>query len=281
MKFIVSKSTQRHFCETTHQEKKIIMTLKNNLEPKIDSLKINGQIINWAIGLVLARCILLVCVQGMLAFYFSSKGDITPWESAAKWWTVYGNIVDVICLLLIIYVLKKEGKNISSLLDFSKTKFLKDLKSGLIIFFLIFPIIGLLYSIGTGILLFNESTLEQISGQLAERALPSWAYYYSILIWWIIWSTTEELTYQAYSLPRLMKKYGQVKVLLFIGFFWALQHSFLPLIFDWRYMLWRLVTFFPLVVCLMISYMKTGRITPVIIAHALMDINAALWTFKH
>lgn len=260
---------------------KTLMTWTNKLNPKIDSLEINGQIINFAIAIVLARCILLFIVQGALAFYFSTKGNLTPWESAAEWWTVYGTVVDLLCLLLIIYALKKEGKNISSLMDFSKDKLINDLRSGLIIFFLIFPLIGLLYSFGTGYLIFNERTLNLFLGQLAERTLPNWAFYYSIIIWWIIWSTTEELTYQAYSLPRLMKKYGQVKVLFFIGFFWALQHSFLPLIFDLRYMLWRLVTFFPLVICLMISYMKTGRITPVIIAHALMDFNAAYWTFKH
>jgi len=257
------------------------MIWENKLNSKIDSLKINEQIINWAIGIVLARCFLLVCIQGGIALYLSSKGNNAAWESAAKWWTVYGNIVDVFCLLLLTYALKKEGKNIYTLFDFNKSKFLNDLKSGLIIFFLIFPVIGLMYSVATGYLLFNESTLENISGQLAERSLPKWAYYYSILIWWIVWSATEELTYQAYSLPRLVKKYGQVKVLLFIGFFWALQHSFLPLIFDLRYMFWRLITFFPLVICLMISFMKTGRITPVIIAHALMDINAAYWTFKY
>ncbi len=255
--------------------------MENKLKPKIDSLEINGQIVNFAIAIVLARCILLVGVQGILAFLFFSNGNQTPWVSAAEWWTVYGTVVDLSCLLLLFLALKKEGKKISSLLDFSKVKFVKDIKSGLLIFFLIFPLIGLLYSFGTGYLIFNENTLNLISGQLAERTLPRWAFFYSILIWWIIWSTTEELTYQAYSLPRLMKKHSQIKVIIFIGFFWALQHSFLPLIFDLRYMVWRLVTFFPLVICLMISYIKTGRITPVIIAHALMDINAAYWTFKH
>lgn len=258
------------------------MNWKNNFQLKIESLRTtNKQIANWAIGLVLARCILLIVVQGVLALFLSSKGDITPWESAAKWWTIYGNVVDILCLLLIAYALRKEDKKIFALLDFNKTNLLKDLKSSAIIFVLIFSIFGPLYFMAMGKIIFDENTLGEISGQLAERTLPNWAYYYSIFIWWIIWTPTEELTYQAYSLPRLMKEYGQIKVLLFIGFFWALQHSFLPLIFDLRYILWRLVTFFPLVICLMISYMKTGRITPVIIAHALMDINAAYWTFKH
>jgi membrane protease YdiL (CAAX protease family) len=184
-------------------------------------------------------------------------------------------LVDLSCITLLIYALHKEGKSISSLFDFNKKRIFKDLKAGLIIFVLIFPLIGLLYAFGTGYLIFDNNTLNLINGQLGERTLPSWAYFYSVLIWWIIWSTTEELTYQSYCLPRLINKYGQLKTLLFIGFFWALQHSFLPLIFDWRYIIWRFVAFFPLVICLIIAYKKTGIITPVIIAHALMDINAA------
>jgi len=257
------------------------MPLKSNLNSSISLNEVNGPIINWAIILVLSRCILLIVVQGILAVYFHSIGHPSPWESAAEWWTVYGTVVDLSCLLLLVYMLKKEGKEISSLFDFDRKRIIKDVKLGILIFVLIFPVIGLLYSMGIGYLLFNESTLHSINGQLAERTLPNWAFYYSIFIWWVIWSTTEEITYQAYSLPRLLSKYGQVKVLLFIGFFWALQHSFLPLIFDWRYFFWRLLSFFPLVIGLMIAYIKTGRITPVIIAHALMDINAAYWTFKH
>jgi len=257
------------------------MKLKTNIESKIALKEVNGQMINWAIILVLSRCILLIIVQGILALYFNSIGHQSPWESAAEWWTVYGTAVDISCLCLLIYALKKEGREISSLFDFNSNRIFKDLKSGILVYILIFPVIGLLYSMGIGYLLFNESTLNSITGQLAERTLPNWAFYYSVFIWWVIWSTTEEITYQAYSLPRLLSKYGQVKTLLFIGFFWALQHSFLPLIFDWRYFFWRLLSFFPLVVGLMIAYMKIGRITPVIIAHALMDINAAYWTFKH
>ena len=246
-----------------------------------DLLKSNKETTNLAITVVFLRCILLIFFQGTLATYFHLQGSQTPWESAAKWWTVYGTLVDISCLITLFFALKKEGKNIVTLLDYDKSLIIKDIKLGLTIFFSIFPLLGLLYAFGTGYLIFNESTLDIIYGQLGERTLPNWAFYYSVLVWWLIWSMTEELTYQAYSLKRLIGKYGQTKTFLFIGFFWALQHSFLPLIFDMRYIIWRFVAFFPLVICLMIAYRKTGRITPVIIAHALMDINAAFWTFKH
>ena len=86
------------------------MVWENKLKPKIELLEINGQIINFAIALVLARCILLVCVQGILAFIFFSNGNTTPWASSAKWWTVYGTVVDLSCILLLTFALKKKEK---------------------------------------------------------------------------------------------------------------------------------------------------------------------------
>jgi len=56
----------------------------------------------------------------------------------------------------------------------------------------------------------------------------------------MIWSATEEITYQAYALPRLQALTGRAWVgALIVSFWWALQHSFIPLILDWHYVVWR------------------------------------------
>ncbi|WP_424001453.1 CPBP family intramembrane glutamic endopeptidase [Maribacter sp. IgM3_T14_3] len=254
--------------------------IPNNLK-NLDKISKTDLTVKFVVIIVISRSIFLLLAQSLIALILKLNNDQNPWESASSWWTVYGSLVDLGCLSLIIYFLKKENKKISSLLDFDREKVWKDLKIGFIIFLIIFPILGLLYPVGIGMLVFNESTLNLISGQLAERVLPTWAYIYSVAIWWIIWCVIEELTYNGYSLPRLLCKFGAKKALLFIGFFWALQHSFLPFIADWKYISWRFFSFLPLVIGLMISFMKTGRLTPVIIAHAMMDIMAAVWTFKY
>jgi hypothetical protein len=41
---------------------------------------------------------------------------------------------------------------------------------------------------------------------------------------------------------------------LLVGFWWAAQHSFLRLVFDWRFMLWRFLAFLPGVLALMVLY---------------------------
>ncbi|PYX32599.1 MAG: hypothetical protein DMG77_03445 [Acidobacteria bacterium] len=65
-----------------------------------------------------------------------------------------------------------------------------------------------------------------------------------------------------------------------VGFWWALQHSFLPLILDWKYVAWRFLAFLPGVVVFMLSYLKLRRLLPLIVAHWPMDILAILITLK-
>jgi hypothetical protein len=70
---------------------------------------------------------------------------------------------------------------------------------------------------------------------LHGHALPIWAIVYSMALWWVIWSPTEETTYQAYALPRLEALTGHTWVaFLIVGFFWTAQHCALPFVPDWR-----------------------------------------------
>jgi hypothetical protein len=97
----------------------------------------------------------------------------------------------------------------------------------------------------------------------------------------MIWSPTEEMTYQAYALPRIQALSGRTWVaMVVVGFWWALQHSFLPFLPDWRSVLWRFLAFVPGVTALMLVYWKMRRLPPLIVAHWPMDIVAALMTLR-
>jgi membrane protease YdiL (CAAX protease family) len=209
--------------------------------------------------------------------------DPNPWVNSSKWWTVFGTITDIGCLTLILIFLKKENQRFWPIINFNYKNILRDIVVGIIFFLIIFPVTGILVSIFLTNVIYDGVSFDVLyPDQIAGRILPTWAYYYSLLIWWPIWSFTEEVTYQGYSLPRLLIHFkNPFKVILLIGFFWSFQHCFFPLIFDWRYLLFRLIVFFPLVVGLIFAYLKTGRLVPIIIAHYFMDFSAAWWTLKH
>jgi hypothetical protein len=90
----------------------------------------------------------------------------------------------------------------------------------------------------------------------------------------MIWSPTKETIYQAYVLPRLEIRFGrQWAPVVVVGFWWTLQHSALPLIPNWRYIVWRFGNFVPGVfVTIMIC--RILRLPPLIMVHSPMDIAA-------
>ena len=97
----------------------------------------------------------------------------------------------------------------------------------------------------------------------------------------MIWSPTEDMTYNGYAFPRLEVLFGRSWLaILVVAFWWTLQHCALPLIFDWKYILWRFCSFLPGVLVILLIYRRTRRLPPLILAHWLMDIGGALMTLK-
>jgi membrane protease YdiL (CAAX protease family) len=101
-------------------------------------------------------------------------------------------------------------------------------------------------------------------------------------VWWVISSTSEEITFQGYALPRLEALTGRTWIAaLVVGLLWAAQHSVLPFVADWRYLFFRLLAFIPGVLVLMLIYLRTRRLAPLIVAHWSMDILGAIMTQIH
>jgi hypothetical protein len=103
-------------------------------------------------------------------------------------------------------------------------------------------------------------------------ALPLPAALYGVLIWPWIWGLTEQMTYNGYLAPRL-QVLGRSTALAvaIVAFPWSMQHSFMPLTFDPRYMAFRLFSPIPNTVFATLVYLRWRRLVPLAISHALMD----------
>ena len=56
-----------------------------------------------------------------------------------------------------------------------------------------------------------------------------------------------------------------------VAFGWSLQHAFMPLTFDAKFMAFRLLSSAPNTIFHTILYLRLRRLVPLAIAHALMD----------
>jgi hypothetical protein len=252
-----------------------------NSEAEIEKRMVLGQV-SWAGPLIVvtARTVLAVVAQGIVAFIYVLRHDPSPWQAAAPWWTIYGTLVDIGCLALMARFTRAEGIRLRDLVGEIHLRWGLDLFVGIGWFLVIFPFFMLGAPLGSK-LIYGSTQPNLYPGLLAGRALPLWAVIYSLGMWWVIWSPTEEMTYQAYALPRIQALSGRGWIaILVVAFWWTLQHSFFPLILDWHYMTWRFLAFLPGVTVFILVYRLTRRLPPLIVAHWPMDILAVLITVK-
>ena len=231
--------------------------------------------------IVASRTFFLILAQSIVSLVFYLKGSTSPWRESAAWYTVYGTIADIGCLSLLIPFCIKERLSFKQLIRFKNNRFLKDILTGVVLFVLFFPLIGMGGSFLVGKIMNINIEVMQYKGILTERILPHWAYLYSFFIWLPIWSLVEEITYQGFGLSHILEDSGKKWLAIsYVGFWFTLQHSFFPLILDWRYIIFRFIAFAPLVLVFLIFFIKKQRLVPVIVAQYIMDFMVVWWTIK-
>ena len=221
--------------------------------------------------MLFARAACAVGAQGVVASVFALRASPTPWHDAEPWLPVYGTLIDAGCLALLWRLTRREGIRLFDLVGFERSRLASDVLLGfaLIPVSLVF-ILGGVYGIGW--LLYGTLSPPYLFG-----TLPLPAALYGVLLWPFLWGLTEQMTYNGYLAPRfqvLGRSTGLAIVL--VAFAWSLQHVFMPLTFDPRFMAFRLLSSVPNTVFQVFLYLRFRRLVPLAIAHALMDGTSVL-----
>ena len=168
---------------------------------------------------------------------FALRSSPTPWHDAEPWLPVYGTLIDAGCLALLWRLTRREGIRLFDLVGFERTRLVRDALLGLALIpaNLVFILAG---TYAAGWLLYGSFTPPYLSGPL-----PLPAALYGVLVWPFIWGLTEQMTYNGYLVPRfqvLCRSTGLA--IAIVAFAWSLQHAFMPLTFDARFMAFRLLS---------------------------------------
>ncbi|MBC8506639.1 MAG: CPBP family intramembrane metalloprotease [Anaerolineales bacterium] len=245
-----------------------------NSKAKLQERLQEGSIsLRWPVIIVFARLIFAIMAQALVAGLFMLQGHPTPWQAAAPWWIVYGTLIDIGCFVLLARLARREGIRLVDLISFQRLRLRRDLFLGVG-----FIVLYLFLAIGGGIL-FGILVYGTDPAPAVMVPLPLWGTLYSLIVWPLIWAFAEEMTYQGYALPRLelLTKRGWLAILI-VGFGWALQHSALPLMADWRWAIFRFGSSLLIGIILPIIYLRTRRLLPFIIAHWAANFVSVLMT---
>jgi hypothetical protein len=221
--------------------------------------------------MLISRSLLFLIFQGLIALLLTLTGNPFGWDESARWWIFFAILANLVSIYLLMRVYRAEGKRYLDILRFSRDNVKKDL-----LWFFVSGIIGLPLAAAPmnnlAVLIFGDS-MTPIN--MMFRPLPLWGLVIGLLFPVTI-AFAELPTYFGYVMPRLgaQLKNGWAAWLL-ASMFLALQHSFLPLILDGRFMLWRFGMYLPFAMFVGLILKLRPQLLPYfVIVHALMDFSA-------
>lgn len=216
----------------------------------------------WPFLMVFMRFPLIILGQFLLFIYFIIIGQTAPWGASANMFFFYMPLAaDLGCILLLIWLTRREGIGLKDLIGINKNRLGRDIGIG----------IGLLFLIA--VLLYGGLTLSALL--IYKSPLPPelpftpplWTAWFAVLIFPFTVGIIEELTYRGYALPRLeviTKRRWLALLIMTIGF--GSQHIVSPIL-DWQYSLYFFLPSLPIGLLMGYIYLKQRRLLPLIIAH--------------
>jgi membrane protease YdiL (CAAX protease family) len=215
--------------------------------------------------MLFARSAFAVGAQGLVAVIFALRSSPAPWHDAEPWLPVYGTLIDAGCLVMLWRLTRREGIRLVDLVGFERTRLARDVLLG----FALIPV-SLVFILG-GVFAAGWGLYGTPSPYLYGR-LPLPAALYGVLVWPFIWGLTEQMTYNGYLVPRFQVLCRSTSLaIVIVAFAWSAQHVFMPLTFDTKFMVFRLLSPVPNTVFQTFLYLRLRRLLPFAIAHALMD----------
>lgn len=189
-------------------------------------------------------------------------------DDNAKWWPILCILFNIITILVLVLVSKYERSSFKDLINYNKEQI--NIKNIVII-------VVIMLSIGVGGLFAFGFAIYGHIPTILIQPIPIWIAIINMILLPITIVFAELPLYYGYSFNKIKESTGNKLIAMsYIAFFYALQHSFIPLLFDWKYMLFRFLSFLPLLIVLGIMYNKKKALTPLMIGHGFLDLATGI-----
>ncbi len=209
----------------------------------------------------------LRCIVFALVFIFGAKLVGKELTEISNWWSIVASVINIGTILLLCFVSKKQGTNFRGLVNFKKGE--SSVKQIVWISALII-VVGMVGMYLAGYLCYG---VIPYAAPMMIAPIPLWLAIINILILPVTTALAEEGLYLGCGVNIIKNKYLAIFV---PAFFFALQHSFIPTLLDFTYIVYRFISFLPLTVILCWYYYEKRNPLPIMIGHALIDVATVM-----
>ena len=184
-----------------------------------------------------------------------------------NWWSIVATIVNIITILILLYVSKIMKISYKKMINYEKGKTkIKDV--------IIITIITLvLASIGmnaAGLICYK---VFPYMAPMMASPIPVVLAIINFILLPLTVPFAEDGLYLGCGVNSFKNKYLAIIV---PAFFYALQHSFIPVLFDIKYIIYRFLCFLPLTIIFCIYYYKKKNPVPIMIGHIVVEFASVI-----
>ena len=207
------------------------------------------------------------CAIFLLIFIFGAAIVNRPIIEISNWWSIVASIVNIFTIALLIFVSKKQGISYGELINYKKGN---TSRKQVIIMTLIVVVIGMAGMNLAGYICYG---IIPYAAPMLIAPIPVWLAIINVIVLPISTALAEDGLYLGCGVNTIKNKYVAIIV---PALFFALQHSFIPTLFDMKYIIYRFISFLPLTIILCTYYYKKRNPLPIMVAHAIIDVATVI-----
>ncbi len=209
-----------------------------------------------------SRCLLFIIV-----FIIGALITNKEISEISNWWSIVASCVNVLTILFLWYITKKAKSNYWELINFQKGK---TKPREIVAMSIIILLIGMGGMYLAGYICYG---IIPYAAPMMIAPIPLGLAIINIVILPISTAFAEEGLYLGCGVNQIKNKYIAI---ITPAVFFALQHSFIPVLFDIKYVIYRFLSFLPLTLILCWYYYKKRNPLPLMVGHTIIDVATAM-----
>lgn len=207
------------------------------------------------------------CIVFLLIFVVGASVVDKKLDEISNWWSVVASIVNVVTISILIVITNKRGSNYWELVNYQKEKTTSKQILTMVIVILLVGMVGMYLA---GYVCYG---VIPYAAPMMIAPIPLWLAAINVIVLPITTALAEEGLYLGCGVNQIKNKYIAIAA---PAFFFALQHSFIPTLFDLKYIIYRFLSFLPLTIILCWNYYKKRNPLPIMVGHAIIDVATVM-----
>ncbi len=207
------------------------------------------------------------CVVFVLIFVIGAVITKQKIEDISNWWSITASAVNIIVILLLFFITKKNKSSYWELINYQKgeTK-----PKQVIVISVLVLVIGITGMYMAGYFCYG---IIPYAAPMMIAPVPVGLAVINAFVLPVTTAFAEDGLYLGCGVSQIQNRFLAITV---PAFFFALQHSFIPTLFDLKYIIYRFASFLPLTLILCWYYYKKRNPLPIMVGHAIIDVATVI-----